>query len=132
MAEKKVEWGFDLSGFRSRAQLEGFMKKHKCRRDGSKEITVKGRPKKALKDYEAKYRYYFWKCPGFAFTTGQSGTEGYLGYVGAEINPEAMPKWRAFRNDFKKSASVKDESPHKNDFISPPSEMRKRPKIDWI
>lgn len=111
------------------------MKRHKCRRDGSREIVVKGRPSTALSDYQKKYKYYFWKCPGFALTTEHSGGQGrpgFLGYVGAEINPEAMPKWKAFRDDFVKSAEVKDESKRRSDFIGTPSAMRKRPRIDWI
>lgn len=111
------------------------MKRHKCKREGSKEIVVKGRPSTALSDYEKKYKYHFWKCPGFALTTEWSGggaRPGFLGYVGAEIEPEAVQRWKAFRDDFVKSASVKDESKRKSDFIDIPSAMRKRSKTDWI
>ena len=137
ISAKKIEWGFDLSGFNTESELNKFMIKHKCKTDGSKEIIVKGKPKSKFADYKMKHKYYFWKCPGFAFTTGHSGkasdhSPGFLGYVGAEIKPDALVKWKAFRNDFVEKADVKDESKHKNDFISPPSVMRKRPKIDWI
>lgn len=136
MAAKKIQWGFDLSGFDTRKQLDAFMKKHKCKVSGYHVRTVKGKPGRPFGDYEQKTEYTFWKCPGFKFTTSHDGTgrthaPGYLGYVGAEIDPSALPKWMKFRNEFLDKASVKDESKRRNDFISPPSEMSKQ-KISWI
>jgi len=133
---KKVQWGFDLSGFSNKAQLESFMAKHRIQRSGTKTITIKGKPKGSFKDYERKYTYQLWRGQGIALTTGHSGREadreGFLGYVGVEIEPRAMKKFRAFRNEFVKTASVKDESKRRSDFISVPSEMRKKPRTEFI
>lgn len=143
MTEKKVEWGFDLSGFNSGRELNSFMAKHRYKRAGSHISTVKGRPEKSFKGYSASYRNFFWKCPGFELTTEHSGRkssspmdrgadDGFLGYIGAEISPGGMKNWMSFRNEFVKVASVKDESKRRNDFISPPSVLKRQPKISWI
>lgn len=130
------EWGFDLTDFASDKSWKGLLKRNGCKSSGK---IIQYGPEYP-DHYRMKYPRWFWKCgSGIEFTTEHEGKatkarpdfEGFVGYVGIEFTDRAKLKFDKFRKDFKKTAEyIKGESRCRNDFIDPPSRMRREKRYD--
>ena len=135
MAKRKcLEWGFDFTDFGSGKEWKQFLKRHKCKLVGTKDLGYG-----AYKTYGHKPDAYMYKCNGVGITTTHPGKktpkrpdfDGFLGYVGVEFTEKAKPKWKKMRKDFVKSAEyIKEETRCDAQFIAPPSVIKKQKK--WI
>ena len=117
-----MEWGFDLTDFKSAESFKNLLRRHK----------LASGYKRVLKQFEGfekeRYYHYTWSRKGLKLITGNNPLtgvysipnrrqldKGYASYIGIKGRDKDV---KALAMDIKKTARyIKDESPGKRDFI---------------
>jgi hypothetical protein len=132
-----AKWGFDLTDFGSDIKFKEILKKHNLKKYIKKKKIVHYNYGDAIgsthwnkeEPYHEEYFHYEWHNPkkklkivtGNNPITGEYSSpkqrqkeKGYASYIGIEGSKKDVLK---LKNEIKKLANFKDESPHRRDFI---------------
>jgi len=132
-----AKWGFDLTDFRSDTNFQKVLNKFQLKKYSKKKHVVHynygdafgGTYWNKLEPYHSERYSYHWRNPktklkmvtGNNAITGEFSDpqnrprqRGYASYIGIEGNKRDVLK---LKNEIKRIANFKDESPHRRDFI---------------
>ncbi len=136
-ANKFIDWGFDLGGWRSTADAKSFLDRNAFKQDpadcaclikGSTTALPAGeafaKRGKDIRDY-----CRFARADGIAlnFEHHPEDRDGFVGFAAVSIPENRQREWSQIRLDLLRSGEWKDESTFDSDFITTPE-----PRSAWL
>jgi hypothetical protein len=130
-----TKWGFDLTDFGSDKKFKNLLRKFKLKKYIKTKNVVHydfgdefgGHTWHNKKPYHVEYYHYSWQNPNLKIVTGNNPItgvysspkqrqreKGYASYIGIEGKKSDVLR---LKNEIKRIANIKDESPNRRDFI---------------